>query len=66
MEYFKESVAKDGDVLSRFCDALKNGEETKVEEIFEKYLKKTISIRDTFQNLFLQHVQYASDFQEVH
>lgn len=48
MEYFKESVAKDGDVLSRFCDALKNGEETKVEEIFEKYLKKTISIRDTF------------------
>ncbi|MCI8796062.1 MAG: AAA family ATPase [Dorea sp.] len=48
MEYFKESVAKDGDVLSRFCDALKNGEETKVEEIFERYLKKTISIRDTF------------------
>lgn len=48
MEYFKESVAKDGDTLSRFCDALKNGEETKVEEIFERYLKKTISIRDTF------------------
>lgn len=48
MEYFKESVAKDGDTLSRFCDALKNGEETKVEEIFEGYLKKTISIRDTF------------------
>ena len=48
MEYFKESVAKDGDTLSRFCDALKNGEETKVGEIFENYLKKTISIRDTF------------------
>lgn len=48
MEYFKESVAKDGDTLSRFCDALKNGEETKVEEIFERYLKRTISIRDTF------------------
>ena len=48
MEYFKESVAKDGDTLSRFCDALKSGEETKVEEIFESYLKKTISIRDTF------------------
>ena len=48
MEYFKESVAKDGDTLSRFCDALKNGEETKVGEIFESYLKKTISIRDTF------------------
>lgn len=48
MEYFKDSVAKDGDTLSRFCDALKNGEETKVGEIFESYLKKTISIRDTF------------------
>ena len=48
MEYFKESVAKDGDTLSRFCDALKNGEETKVGKIFESYLKKTISIRDTF------------------
>lgn len=33
MEYFKESVAKDGDTLSRFCDALKNGEETKAEKL---------------------------------
>ena len=48
MEYFKERVKKDGDTLSRFCDALKNGEETMVGEIFESYLKKTISIRDTF------------------
>ncbi len=32
MEYFKESVAKDGDTLSRFCDALKNGEEKKYDE----------------------------------
>lgn len=48
MEYFKESVAKDGDMLGRFCKALKNGEEKKVEDIFESYLKKIISIRDTF------------------
>ena len=48
MEYFKESVAKEGDMLGRFCKALKNGEEKKVEDIFESYLKKTISIRDTF------------------
>ena len=48
MEYFKESVAKDGDMLGRFCKALKTGEEKKVEDIFESYLKKTISIRDTF------------------
>ena len=33
MEYFKESVAKDGDTLSRFCAALKNGEETKAEKL---------------------------------
>lgn len=48
MEYFKEGVKKDGDTLNKFCDALKNGEEKKVEDIFESYLKKTISIRDTF------------------
>ena len=48
MEYFKEGVKKDGDTLSHFCEALKNGEEKKVEDIFESYLKKTISIRDTF------------------
>lgn len=48
MEYFKESVKKDGDTLSRFCEALKNGKGKNVEKIFENYLKKTISIRDTF------------------
>ena len=32
----------------QICKALKNGEEKKVEDIFESYLKKTISIRDTF------------------
>ena len=35
MEYFKESVAKDGDMLGRFCKALKNGEEKKVEDILK-------------------------------
>lgn len=48
MEYFKESVEKDGDTLSGFCAALRNGEERNVEDIFESYLKKTISIRDAF------------------
>lgn len=48
MECFKESVEKDGNTLSGFCAALKNGEEQKVEDIFESYLKKTISVRDTF------------------
>ena len=48
MEYFKEGVAKDGDTLKHLCDALKGGDAEKVERLFEGYLKKTISIRDTF------------------
>ena len=48
MECFKENVAKDGDTLNQFCEALKNGEEKQVETLLEGYLKKTISIRDTF------------------
>ncbi len=48
MESFKEKVKKDGTTLSQFCEALRNGEEKKVEDIFTSYLKKTISIRDTF------------------
>ena len=47
-ESFKESVKKDGTTLGQFCEALKSGEEKKVEDIFTSYLKKTISIRDTF------------------
>ena len=48
MEYFKEGVAKDGDTLKQLCDALKGGDTEKVERLFEGYLKKTISIQDTF------------------
>lgn len=48
MEYFKENVRKDGAALNEFCDALKNGNVSAVEQQFQSYLKKTISIRDTF------------------
>lgn len=48
MEYFEESVREDGKTLSRFCDALMHGEEKNVADIFDSYLKRTISIRDTF------------------
>lgn len=48
MEYFKENVRKDGLALNEFCDALKNGDVSAVEKQFQAYLKKTISIRDTF------------------
>ncbi len=47
MEFFKENVREDGDTLNRFCDALKNEDAESVEKIFNDYLRKTISIRDT-------------------
>ena len=47
MEYLKENVREDGETLNRFCDALQNGDAGNVERIFNGYLRKTISIRDT-------------------
>ena len=47
MEFFKENVRKDGNMLNRFCDALQNEDAEHVEKIFTEYLRKTISIRDT-------------------
>ncbi len=47
MEFFKENVGEDGDMLNRFCDALQNEDVENVEKIFTEYLRKTISIRDT-------------------
>ncbi len=47
MEFFKENVREDGEMLNRFCDALQNEDAENVEKIFTEYLRKTISIRDT-------------------
>ena len=47
MEFLKKNVREDGETLSRFCDALQKGDAENVERIFTKYLKRTISIRDT-------------------
>lgn len=47
-EYFDESILKDGGILSKFYDALLDGNMKYVEEIFDSYLKKNIRIRDTF------------------
>lgn len=47
MEFFQEKVQKDGELLQRFCHALQQGDTVQVEQYFGKYLKKTISIRDT-------------------
>lgn len=48
MEYFKESVPKNGELLSTFCNALRNGETETIEKCLCDYLRRTISIRDTF------------------
>ena len=48
MEFFKETVRRDGESVNFFCEALKNGDAKEVEKQFQGYLRKTISIRDTF------------------
>lgn len=48
MEFFKENVPKNGEALKEFCDALINGNAEGVEKRLGEYLKRTISIRDTF------------------
>ena len=48
MKLFQENTQKDGDAVNKFCEALKNGDAAGVEKQFTDYLKKTISIRDTF------------------
>lgn len=48
MEYFRENIKEDGETLRLFCDALEAGDAEEVEKYFSMYLKKTISIRDTF------------------
>lgn len=47
-EWFQNTARKDGVTLDAFCDAFKNGDAAKAEAQFLAYLKKTISIRDTF------------------
>ena len=47
MEFFRENVREDRDTLNCFCDALQNKDAENVEKIFNDYLRKTISIRDT-------------------
>ena len=48
MTRFKEDVKKDGEMVRNFCDALLEGNPEDVEQLFREYMKKTISVRDTF------------------
>ncbi|MCD8129978.1 MAG: AAA family ATPase [Lachnospiraceae bacterium] len=47
LKMFEEEVAKDGEAVNAFCRALKNGNVGDVEQLFTKFMEKTISIRDT-------------------
>ena len=48
MEMFVKNVAGDGTYFRSFCDALKSGDAPEVEKLFSGYLRRTVSIRDTF------------------
>lgn len=48
MKMFQEQAEQDGDTLGRFCDALEQGNGEEVERCFTGYMRKTVSIRDTF------------------
>lgn len=48
MTMFKDDTRKDGETLHAFCEALKTGNAVEVERLFNSYLCRTISIRDTF------------------
>ncbi len=58
MDLFKEHVAEDGAMVREFCGALKDGDAQKAEELFGAYLKKTVSIRDTFAQRSLKENFY--------
>lgn len=47
-DWFRDTVKKDGEALNAFCEAFENGDADEVEKQFNSYLRKTISIRDTF------------------
>ena len=48
MTMFKNDVKKDGKMINNFCNALVNGNPQIVEQLFSEYMKKTVSVRDTF------------------
>ena len=48
LELFQESVEQDGGMVNKFCNALLCGNPETVESVLTEYLKKTISVCDTF------------------
>ena len=58
LDLFRDRVAEDGAAVREFCSALQQGNAARVEELFEQYLKKTVSIRDTFAHQSLKENFY--------
>lgn len=48
MDFFKKSIQNNGQAVNVFCEALKSGDTQGVETQLNEFLRKTISIRDTF------------------
>ncbi|MGN0484782.1 MAG: AAA family ATPase [Lachnospiraceae bacterium] len=48
LKLFKEDVKKDGEMVNSFCNALLNRKPETVEQLFTDYMRKTVSVRDTF------------------
>lgn len=46
-EWFQDAARQDGATLNAFCEVFRNGDAKGIEEQFNKYLARTISIRDT-------------------
>ncbi len=47
-EWFNEEVSRDSQKLQSFCRAFEENDTAAIEEGFNAYLRKTISIRDTY------------------
>lgn len=47
LEWFQEEARQDGEALLAFCEAFEQGDAARIQEQLGRYLKRTISIRDT-------------------
>ena len=48
LDDFKTALVQDGAAVNDFCTALLNGDAKQVQQLFTKFMQKTISVRDTF------------------
>ncbi len=48
LKRFRQSLSQDGTMLENFCNALQSGRAEEVEKLLTTYMKRTVSVRDTF------------------